>query len=249
MTAPTIDLVLGTLLEISKDPLAKRIARSERVQRALRQLGLTPDPPPDDFDAIYVHALVEYGWNKPEPVLNLWREEQIRDAFRKSFHRNDPAILIEEVDQLLLVNEETAILGQIDYDLRLEIEEFVQAFHRIIDRVRTPQEIRQENLLREIRHDLTATSDQLQTLVELSKTPQALPLNPLPEHLIYTFPRQRTSQPTMSNEAPTPPPYATLSPLSLIQERLRQRQRSSASSVSVVPASPSSSELRFSTNG
>jgi tetratricopeptide (TPR) repeat protein len=250
---PPIDLVLGAILEISKDPLAKRISRSERIQRAFRQLGLTPDPPPADFDAIYVHALVEYGWNKPEPVLNLWRNEQIREAFRRSFHRNDPVILTEEVEQLLLLNEETAILGRIDYDLRLEIEDFTQAFHGIIDRIRTPQEIRQQNQLREIRSELTTISDMVQSLSELAKGPQGAPSRhatqpfeisiPPPafippyyvERSPYTTTIVNALAPRLDQGESTPPPVilglvgiggtgkSTLVRASLLDQRIRER--------------------------
>src|SRR3990170_1241261 len=168
-----IEFVLTTLIEISKDQLARSISRNERVQRALRQVGLRSKPPADDFDSIYLIALIEYGCDRPEPVLNLWRHELIRTAFKKSFDDNNPSLLVDEVENLIQLNYETGLLGEIDYDLRLEVEEFAQAFHAVIDRLRSPLEVRGENLLREIQRELASVSDQLQNLAGGSEAPQS----------------------------------------------------------------------------
>ena len=78
-----IDLIINLLQSLTGSTfLQDKVKRSEHVIRVLKQLGLDPDHPPEDFEGVYNYALVEYGIGKPEVCLQIFREREIRVLFR-----------------------------------------------------------------------------------------------------------------------------------------------------------------------
>jgi len=136
-----ISTVIEIILGMTSEAIAKNLNRNETVVRALQQLGIDKEPATNDFDTIYAYSLVEYGVFKPEPVLNLFRHQFVRDAFRKAFYENNPDILRREVDDMLDWNREKGELGPINSDMRREIDGFRNTFGRIVNVTRTPSEV------------------------------------------------------------------------------------------------------------
>lgn len=76
---PLLELstVITTIWDIGRGAAIDKAKRSETIIRILRKLGLQSDVTPPDFDSVYVHALVEYGIEKPKPILDFFRHEFI----------------------------------------------------------------------------------------------------------------------------------------------------------------------------
>ncbi|MEH2116689.1 hypothetical protein [Nostoc sp.] len=86
-----IDLVVNALKSIAK-PAASLVInqaqRNETVVRTLKQYDFDPVQPPKDVDGVYVYSLIEYGVGKPEAILNLFREREIKKAFWSAYTSN-----------------------------------------------------------------------------------------------------------------------------------------------------------------
>ncbi|MDB9458989.1 NACHT domain protein, partial [Dolichospermum circinale CS-545/17] len=114
--------------------------RNETVIEILQELKLAPIQPPKDFDGVYKYALVEYGVNKPEPVLKLFREKEIQRFFWDNFNSDHPSTLPKKVEDFLDWN----ILGDKirelkDIDIVKEFAEFSEVFVRVARRTMNPE--------------------------------------------------------------------------------------------------------------
>ena len=145
-----LSMIISLILEMGADAAKKNLERREVVINILKRLNLVNAPPADDFDAIYVYTLVEYGVGKPEPVLNFFRNEFIRKAFRKSFYENAPSILDKEAEGIIDWNNETGKLGYIDYDPRHEFAGFTAVFNEIVDNLRSPSDVKRDHKLNDV---------------------------------------------------------------------------------------------------
>lgn len=145
-----LSTIVNTILGMGGDIAKKKLSRQEAVISILKRLNLENLPPANDFEMIYAYTLVEYGVDKPEPVLNFFRHAFIREAFRKAFYENNPAILQQEADEIIQWNQETRQLGVIDYDPRFEFAAFTAVYHRIIDNSRSPAEVRRDQKLEDV---------------------------------------------------------------------------------------------------
>ncbi len=145
-----LTMITSAIVEMNVEAIAQKLGRREAVLRTLQKLGLDVKPLANDFDAIYTHALVEYGVLKPEPVLKFLRNEFIREAFRQAFYGNDWAILEEEAKGMIEWNQETRKLGYIDYDPRREFTGFSAVFHQIVDNTRTPSDVKRDQKLEDV---------------------------------------------------------------------------------------------------
>lgn len=159
-----LSMVTGAIVEISTEAVVKRLGRKEAIIRTLKHLKLESEPPADDFDAIYAYALVEYGVFKPEPILNFFRNEFVRVAFRQSFYKNDPSILEREAEGIIEWNEETGKLGRIDYDPRREFAAFTAVFNEIVNRTRSPAEVKRDQKLDDLHHRTSEILERLEKL-------------------------------------------------------------------------------------
>lgn len=148
---PIIDVstAIGIILDKTVDGLIGNAQRHEKVIRVLRRLQFNPDNPPSDFDSLYTYTLVEYGIDKPESILSLFRHSIVRHAFRRTFEQRDPSFFTQEVTDFLQSNEGRAMY-QLDYDPRQELSKFEEVFFILADRARTVQEVRQVHVLEDI---------------------------------------------------------------------------------------------------
>ena len=150
-------------------PIArKELSRNEAVVRLLKQLNLDPEHPGADFSTVYRYALVEYGVGKPEPVLEIFRRQEIQEIFRQALDRNDPALFAREGDRFLRQNEESiARLREVETDARREFYEFAARFVKVANRTRSPAEVLTHRSVRSLRQELAEIQDRLKRLPTL----------------------------------------------------------------------------------
>jgi hypothetical protein len=117
--------------------------RNELVVQTLKKLNLDPVQPPKDLDGVYVYAFVEYGVGKPEPILKVWREKEIKKAFWDAYNFNCPLAFLKETKQLLCPQGQETELGteirEANIDLRSELEEFGQKFIEVAKRTKSQE--------------------------------------------------------------------------------------------------------------
>ncbi|HEX8345983.1 MAG TPA: NACHT domain-containing protein, partial [Actinoplanes sp.] len=153
MSGAELSTVFKVLGAIAK-PATDKLKRKEGVVAVLHKLGMAPDAPPPDFAGVYTYTVVEYCYGKPEPVLRLFQNPYVREAFERSFMTGDPAHLDREVSEILQWNEETGALGRLDYNLAREVTGFSIVFNRLVDRTRTAAETRMERGVNGIQESL-----------------------------------------------------------------------------------------------
>ncbi len=154
MAMPGLGMVIGAIVEMSVEGTLEKVRRREIVIKVLQKLGLDPANPPSDFEGVYVYTLVEYGAQKPRPILVFFRHQFIRNAFRKSFETRDPSILEREAESLIEWHQVGDDLRRMDVDPRAEFARFSAVFNTVVDRTRTPAEVKRDQKLDDIHHDL-----------------------------------------------------------------------------------------------
>lgn len=149
-----LSTVIGAIVDLGVEGIWEKAKRREAVIAVLKKIGLQPHTPPSDFDGVYAYTLVEYGVGKPKPILDFFRHEFIREAFRQSFENQDPSILNQEADGLIEWHTVGEDFRQMDVHPRREFARFTAVFNEVVDRTRTPAEVRQDYKLDAIRADL-----------------------------------------------------------------------------------------------
>ncbi|QKQ74092.1 NACHT domain-containing protein [Nostoc sp. TCL240-02] len=130
--------VINAIIAIANPLIKEKIRRNETVIKLLQQFNLDPEHPPADFSGVYAYTLVEYGVGKPKPVLELFRQEAIKQAFRKAFDHNNPSILLSEVDAWLDAYSLGDDIKSLGVDIRREIAAFYIVFAEVAKRTRNP---------------------------------------------------------------------------------------------------------------
>ncbi len=99
-----LDSIISAITGIASPTafIKEKLQRNETVIKLLKQFNLDPDHPPADFSGVYAYALVEYGVGNPKPILELFRKNEIQQAFRKALDQNNPAILLKEGEDFRL---------------------------------------------------------------------------------------------------------------------------------------------------
>ncbi len=149
-------LVTNIILEIGKKAGGKAwksAARKDKVIKILKAVGLKPGRPEPDFESVYAYTLVEYGVEQPaQPILELFRHEDIRQAFRTSFETDDSTILSHEAGSLIDWSKLGDDLRHLNIDPRLEFVKFSLLFTEMVTQSLTAGEIRQDLKLNKILH-------------------------------------------------------------------------------------------------
>ncbi len=130
--------VINAIIAIANPLIKEKIQRNETVIKLLQQFHLNPEHPPADFSGVYAYTLVEYGVGKPKPFLELFRQEAIKQAFRKAFDHNNPSILLSEVDAWLNAYSLGDDIRSLGIDIRREIAAFYIVFAEVAKRTRNP---------------------------------------------------------------------------------------------------------------
>ena len=130
--------------------------RNDKILKALNAIGLKQDSPPaNDFDGVYAYTLVVYGIDKPKAILEFFRHQFIKNAFRQSFVARDTSYLEEESENFLdwspIAKE---LLSTMDYDPRREFAEFREQFITAAKLTRTVHEVIVDQTLEDISSDI-----------------------------------------------------------------------------------------------
>jgi hypothetical protein len=93
--------IVTTLAGLAASPVKNKLERTKTVIKLLKKFGFEAEHPPADFSGVYAYTLVEYGVGKPQPILELFQQNEIQQAFRAALSR---AILpsYSERDKILL---------------------------------------------------------------------------------------------------------------------------------------------------
>jgi hypothetical protein len=136
-----ITAVVKAIASMAIAPVKNQLERNEKVIQLRKTLDLPPDHPPADFTAVYQYALVDYGVDKPRPLLEIFRQKEIIQAFRQAFEQNNPPILLKEGEYFLNGN----ILGDHVHELKIDIQkeftDFQSVFIKIANSTRTPADV------------------------------------------------------------------------------------------------------------
>ncbi|MEM7715886.1 MAG: restriction endonuclease, partial [Cyanobacteria bacterium P01_A01_bin.68] len=126
-----LNLLFNAITGIAKPLIKEKARRNETVIGLLKQFKIDPEHPPGDFSGVYAYTLVEYGVGKPKPILELFRQQEIKAAFCKAFDHNNPSILLSEVDAFV----EAYTVGDEIKDLRIDIKREIGAFFILFSQV------------------------------------------------------------------------------------------------------------------
>jgi len=165
-----IDDVISALVGKVVDKVSDALDHNEPRLRILKQFGLNPDTPRNDFESVYIFTLIEYGIGKPEVILNLFREPEIKEEFQQAFSQNR-GFDLQKLDDYI---ESSALGDQIkqqNINHERELAEFARLFIEIAKKARTTTEILQDHKLEELQSTLNQVREQLKSLslVDLQK--------------------------------------------------------------------------------
>ena len=158
--------LLIEILDIA-GPVRDKLMRNENIIKILKKFNLDPEHPPADFDGVYAYALVEYGVGKPKPLLELFRQEEIKQTFRKAFDNNYPSILLSEVDAFIEAYALGDEIKRLRIDLRREVAVFAAVFIEVAKRTRTPAEILTNQEISSLHAVITSIQERLDRLPTL----------------------------------------------------------------------------------
>jgi hypothetical protein len=135
-----IALVIKTIATATVSPIINAVQRKRIVVEIKEKLGLNSAQPPEKFDDVYVHALVEYGlgvkndFDKTQLELNLkfFDNQKVRKVFYKTF--SSAQTLDYNFQEWNLLRDE-AQKDRIDV---LQVEKFYQAFVNVAKRSINP---------------------------------------------------------------------------------------------------------------
>ncbi|MBW4616902.1 MAG: NACHT domain-containing protein [Desmonostoc vinosum HA7617-LM4] len=167
MSLINLDLVFNAITSIANPLIKEKILRSETVIKLLQQFHLDPEHPPADFSGVYAYALVEYGVGKPKPLLELFRQEAIKQAFRTALDHNNPSILLSEVDTFLDAYALGDDIRGLQLDVRREVAEFATVFIEVAKRSRTPADVLMNQKIGSLHKRIASIQEQLERLPTL----------------------------------------------------------------------------------
>ena len=158
---------LDNLIDMLFDTAMESVSRNERIIKLLKHLKLDPEHPPEDFPGVYRYALVEYGVDKPRPVLEIFRQDKIQALFREALERNSPSTLLKNGEAFLDDHPLQTDLQANNVDVRREFYEFAAVFIEVAKRTRTPAEILAEQKLDSLHRQIGTLQERLSRLPTL----------------------------------------------------------------------------------
>jgi WD40 repeat protein len=171
----TIALFLQAIQALTGSQFVKdKLQRSEYVIRVLKAVGIDPEHPPEDFEAVYVYALVEYGYGKPDVCLEIFRAAEIRSGFRRSFDENNPQEWLTSGEAFLTSSEIGEKVRSSGCEASRELAEFAAAFLKVTRRSQTPKETLVQHQLRKIERTIDRKLERVAGQLEAIANPAAL---------------------------------------------------------------------------
>jgi len=159
--------LIGAIAGVAATPIKNKAERSQLVIKLLKRFNLTADHPPPDFSGVYAYALVEYGIGKPKPILELFQQKEIQQAFRQALDRNDSSVLLEEAKDFLDWNILGDEIRELGINPRREFAEFVAVFMEVAKRTRTPAEVITNQQISNLQQSIGEIRERLERLNEL----------------------------------------------------------------------------------
>jgi predicted NACHT family NTPase len=162
-----LDAIISAITSIANPIIKDKFQRSETVIKLLKQFNLDPEHPLPDFSSVYAYTLVEYGIGKPKPILELFREEEIKQAFRQAFDRNSPTNFLQQGEEFLdtyALGDEIKDLG---IDIRREFAAFSAVFIAVTKRTRNPKEALTNHQIDSVHKQIVALHERLDRLPTL----------------------------------------------------------------------------------
>ena len=162
-----LDAIISAITSIANPIIKDKFQRSETVIKLLKQFNLDPEHPLPDFSSVYAYTLVEYGIGKPKPILELFREEEIKQAFRQAFDRNSPTNFLQQGEDFLnayALGDEIKDLG---IDIRREFAAFSAVFIAVTKRSRNPKEVLANHQIDSVNKQIVALHERLDRLPTL----------------------------------------------------------------------------------
>jgi predicted NACHT family NTPase len=165
----TPEQVINAITAIANPLIKDKIQRNETVIKLLKQFNLDPEHPPADFSGVYAYALVEYGVSNLDkrPFLKLFRQEEIKQAFRKAFDHNNPSILLSEVDTFIEAYALGDEIKSLRIDIRREIAAFYIVFAEVAKRTRNPADTLMSQQVGDLHKRIASIQEQLDRLPTL----------------------------------------------------------------------------------
>ncbi|NJN11595.1 MAG: NACHT domain-containing protein [Richelia sp. RM1_1_1] len=161
-----LDLLFSILTSIAS-PIKDKLQRNETVIKILKQYNLTPEHPPEDFSGVYAYTLVEYGVGKPRCLLEFFRQEDIKKAFRKAFDHYNPSILLGEVEAFVNAYALGDEIKALQLDIMREVAAFATIFIEVAKRTRTPESVLTSNQITSLHQSVVVIQEQLDRLPTL----------------------------------------------------------------------------------
>nr|WP_202895591.1 NACHT domain-containing protein [Iningainema tapete] len=162
-----MDSLISAITGIANPIIKEKLQRNEIVIKLLKQFNLAPEHPPSDFSGVYAYALVEYGVGKPKLFLELFRHEEIKQAFRKALDHNNPSILLSEVDAFLAAYALGDDIRSLGIDIRREVAAFATVFIEVAKRSRTPADVLMNQQIGSLHKRIANIQEQLNRLPTL----------------------------------------------------------------------------------
>ncbi|WP_217357020.1 pentapeptide repeat-containing protein [Dolichospermum sp. UHCC 0299] len=165
-----LDKIIDVLIGETVHKVLDKLKYSEIRLQLLNEFGLKPDTPPNDFEGVYVYTLIEYGVGKQKVILQLFKETEIKEEFRRAFSQNR-SFNIQTLDSFIQSSHIGDKIKDQNIDYRRELTEFARLFIEIAKRTRTATETLQDHKLDSLQNSLTQVREQINqlSLPELQK--------------------------------------------------------------------------------
>jgi len=156
--------VITAIASVAATPIKNKLERNETVIKLLEKVGLDPEHPPADFSGVYAYTLVKYGVGKPRQILELFRQKDIKRAFRETFEQDDFLILIKKgqefIDGYALGDE----IKELRVDLLPEFAAFGMVFIDVANSTRTPSEVLRDRKIDILMRSVSDIQEQISRL-------------------------------------------------------------------------------------
>ncbi len=164
-----LDFLIGTITDIVSPGafIKDKLERNETVIKLLKKFNLDPEHPPTDFSGVYAYALVEYGIGKPKPILEVFRQNEIQQIFRKALDGNNPSILLKEGEAFLAGYALGDEIRELGVDPRREFAAFAAVFIEVAKRSRTPAEVLTNQKINSVHQSIRTIQERLDRLPTL----------------------------------------------------------------------------------
>lgn len=124
------------------------------MKKLLSNFNINQNINSEDFINIYLFTLIEYGIGKSNQILEFFKNEDIQKNYYNSYNENNPLLLLNKSDSILLWEKLHDEIQEPGIDLRREFAIFSAIFNEIVDRARIPTEVRNSKKFNDIYGDL-----------------------------------------------------------------------------------------------